>query len=201
MTQRTTRLVATRNVLLTAVGWIALLLYILACRPSWSPDGSKLLVSYYDPKTDEAGVAVLDRTTGNTRSVFSRPSEHFLSGIIPVQWDDAGEHAILWLKEEGELLFLPINSSEPARTLELPEEVEWNGLPIPQLGGSLYFTGDALVKIDLVTGQVITREMYRTPRLFAGSNGIWYVAATHDEVPDQDGKTVLILNGYDYGTS
>jgi hypothetical protein len=71
------------------------LLYILACRPSWSPDGTKLLVSYYDPQTDEAGVAWLDRTTGITRSAFVRPDPDSGDEFIPVQWEEGGERAIV----------------------------------------------------------------------------------------------------------
>lgn len=191
-----TRRRATRDVLLTAVGWIALLLYILACRPSWSPDGSKLLISYYDPSTDNAGVSLVELATGAARTVFIKseaPSDY----VISAQWDQSGEYAILW-SDEHELLLLPIDSTVPARVLKLPEDVEWTALPIPEVDGSLFFTGDAVAKIDIATGEVVSRETDLEPGLFVGPSGIFYVSKTYDEVP-RDGRTHFVTNGYEIG--
>ena len=182
MNQRAARFVAARNALLTAVGWIALLLYILACRPSrpsWSPDGSKLLVSYYDPNTDEADVVVFDRTTGATRTVFVRPNPSDEEHLIASQWHNDGEHSIVWYEEHG-LLVLPTDSSAPMRLFDLPEEVEWAPFPIPQIGEDLYFSGDAVVKVDLATGETTSHETNREFLLYAGGNRVFYLAETDD---------------------
>ncbi len=39
--------------LLGLLGILGMLASMLACRPSWSPDGSKILFPYYDPETGD----------------------------------------------------------------------------------------------------------------------------------------------------
>ena len=179
MNQRTPRFMNARNALLTAVGWIALLLYILACRPSWSPDGSKLLVPYYDPKTEEAGVALFDTTTGATKTVFVRPNSSSEEHAITSQWHNDGEHSIVWFEEHG-LLVLPNDVSAPLRVYDLPAKVEWTPFPIPQIGENLYFSGDAVVKVDLVSGRFTSQKTDREFLLYAARNKIFYFADTED---------------------
>ena len=52
------------HVVLAVVGIGALTAYLVACRPAWSPDGSKLLFPYLNPETKEVAVALFDRETG-----------------------------------------------------------------------------------------------------------------------------------------
>ena len=133
-----------RNVAFTAVSLLALLAYLSACgptRPSWSPDGSKLLYSYYNREAGEAGVALLDRASGTTRSIFtvSDPDEDAGEHVINAQWEAGGERAIVL--SEDEILLVPLDSPEPRKRFELPSGAARTGLPIPEIAGSLYFGG------------------------------------------------------------
>ncbi len=88
-----------RNPLHTALGIIGLLgalLYVLACRPSWSPDSSKVLFTYRNPQTDQCGVAVYNRATGAVTSLFSREFTGNDSHYIPsAVWASDGRRAIV----------------------------------------------------------------------------------------------------------
>ncbi len=56
------------KVMLGIVGLLAWMAYILACRASWSPDGSKVLFPYYNPEAEETGVALgTARVTSSSR--------------------------------------------------------------------------------------------------------------------------------------
>jgi len=171
-----------RNLAFTVVGLLVLLAYASAClpsRPSWSPDGSKLLYSYYDPKAEEAGVALFDRATGTTRSIFtvSDPGDDVGPIFIPAQWEAGGERAILRPGPEGnELLLVPRESSNPEQRFELPTSVEWSPLPVPEIAGSLYFGGKNVSKFDLRTGEVTSRETEKVPHLYDGWGGVYYLA-------------------------
>ncbi|MFH1922739.1 MAG: hypothetical protein ABIP48_22985, partial [Planctomycetota bacterium] len=59
------------NIVLAVAGVGALLAYLVACRPSWSPDGTKLL--FPCGEGDVTGIVLLDKTTGESRLIFQVP--------------------------------------------------------------------------------------------------------------------------------
>jgi len=185
-----------RSAAFTIFGLLAFLLYSLACRPSWSPDGSKLLYSYYNSDTGEAGVALFDRATGTTRSIFVVPRPSY-DRLIPAQWETGGERAVVWPKGQ-ELLLLPLESSKPAQPFELPEDVSARVLPIPEVAGNLYFSGGAVSKVDLRTGEVTSRETEKDPALYGGRDSVYYLAKLFEPVSGSDDEERV--RGYEIGT-
>ena len=155
------------QIVLAIIGIGAFVAYFVACRPSWSPDGSKVLFPYFNPKTPEMGIALFDRNTRKTRALFVMPST---DGTEPgdhfpwAQWDRAGEMAIVaWTAGENDLdelhvTLVPVESQKPTRTFVLPDVDITPGLPIAEADGSLFVGGKSLIRLDLATGKVERRQ-------------------------------------------
>jgi len=62
----------TRDVMLGAAGLVALLCYVLACGPAFSPDDSQVLYPSNDPASGHTVMAVYDRRTRTTRTTGAR---------------------------------------------------------------------------------------------------------------------------------
>ncbi len=192
--------IGNRNELFTVVSLLALILCVSAClpsRPSWSPDGSKLLYSYYDPTAKESGVVLLDRASGATRSIFlvSEPDED--AGVIDAQWEAGGERVIV-LSTSG-ILLLPLNSPEPRERIELPRGAATiaTASPIPEIAGSLYFGGETLNKVDLRTGEVTSGETEETVMLYDAGDTVYYRATRFE--PTSDPKSKRVFRAEEFG--
>jgi len=158
------------HIVLAVIGIGALTAYLVACRPSWSPDGSKVLFPYLDPGAKQAGIALYDKNTGKTSSIFSKPAA-VGSQAEPfawpwAQWDRKGERAIVvWTEgkdkpDELHVHVLRIGAEKPDRTFVLPGvDGVFPGLFLPETEGSLFAAGDAaLIRMDLETGAVERRK-------------------------------------------
>lgn len=146
------RFEAMRNALLTALAWVGLLLYVLACA-SWSPDGSTLLYPYHNPETGESGVAIYERGSDVAKILYTSNEE-----LTPVQWAREGKRALLFV-EDRELLVLPLDDSGPMLRVKLPVEASDNCFfPIPEVDGKLFLSGDSLARVDLQSGETFVRE-------------------------------------------
>lgn len=173
------------RIVLAIIGIGALVAYFLACRPSWSPDGSKVLFAYIGPNTGEIGIALFDRNTGQTRSVFVMPSKH---GSQPgdnfpwAQWDSAGETAIVvWAAgqpgpDELHVALVPVEAQKPTRTFVIPNVDVAPGLPLAAADGSLFMSGKSLIRLDLATGKVERRELQEGQEvvLVSHKNQVYY---------------------------
>lgn len=87
------------HIAMGVLGLLGVLLYVLSCRPAWSPDSSKVLFTYSNPDTKESGVALYDRNTGAVRPIFSCNSgRDKCSDAFPsAAWSGDGSRAvILW---------------------------------------------------------------------------------------------------------
>lgn len=156
-------------IVLAVIGLGALTAYLVACRPSWSPDGSKVLFPYFDRQAKKAGIALFDKNTGKTRSIFSQPvvvgagKIHF--SWPWAQWDRSGRRVIVvWGEGEDGLdklhvHVLRVGAEKPDRTFVLPDTDGVLGIPLPEVDGGLFAGGKLLTRMDLETGKVRRRKL------------------------------------------
>lgn len=110
-----------RHHTLALIALAALTIYVLACRPSFSPDGSKVLFPCIDPETKSASVVLYDRTTKKSEHVFALPGAGGSKDapVLSAQWMPDGKQAIvIWHAEESksfQVVVLPLGSRNPTR--------------------------------------------------------------------------------------
>jgi len=181
------------------VGLAALTVYILACT-SFSPDDSKVLYPTYDLKAQEFGVALYDRATGKSSTLFvaQQPAadedDPELAFLRP-QWLADGRHILVGWARGGEddvldLAVLPHGYPGPTRLIHLdglPEAAGTLSLPLATAGDQLFLRGgsNALVRVDLLTGEFSQHEIPRdvTPYASPAGDQVGYIGETG---PDED---------------
>lgn len=155
------------HIVLAIVGIGALTAYLVACRPSWSPDGSKVLFPYFHVGGDksEIGLALFDKNTGKAKSILT--TEPTLDSLGPwAHWDRKGEKAIVsWVERvEGKpnrlrVQIMRIGAKKPERTFVVPEVEILPGFQLPEVAGGLFVGGKSLARLDLETGKVQRRKL------------------------------------------
>lgn len=158
----------TNPILLSALAGIAvgsLLIYVLACATSFSPDDRQVLYPAFDPQSGAMAVAVYDRKTGRSETVFTAAettaatNQH--SALIRAGWLPDGQH-ILIASVAGDvaldLLVLPHGATGPVRRLALPEKRQAEGAlvyPFAIRGNWLFLNGKERnpMRINLATGE------------------------------------------------
>jgi len=206
---RRTRLL---HLVLTTIGVGALLAYVMACRPSWSPDGSKILFPYFDADSEVVGIALFDKTTGRTKSIFALPMETKETADLgscllypPVaQWDRQGKRAIvIWEDMDAtHVRIQQIDSAEPAREVLLKSAPQFTATasPLPEVdGGLLIARMSTLIRIDLDTGKVAERKLEEIGHyvLFGSKNRAYYARMPwrheqHYEMGTVDGRRLVV---------
>ena len=149
------------HIVLSMIGLGALMAYVVACRPSWSPDGSKLLLACWSQQRNQSVITLFDKATGKTSVVFEAPA----GCMAWCQWDRKGQNAIVaFVKDLGgpqklEVHLIPVDSQKPGRKYEI-EAVECTpGIPLPEVNGNLLVGGNPLVRLNLETGEVQRRPV------------------------------------------
>ncbi len=188
------------HVILTLVGIAGLVLFILACRPSWSPDGRKVLYSYTDEGAKKSAVAVFDRKTRTSRVLFEWWDETDSGEKAPgAQWTKDGERVIVTIYEENgiQLLAIPVNAQKAYQAYTLKKMDEAAFLPFPEVGNRLFLmSGDILVRVDLTTGAIFRREWKEKPDcvLYDAGNKVFYMNRIEEkaaeETKDKDAQKV-----------
>jgi len=154
------------HLILTLIGTTGLVLFILACRPSWSPDGKKVLYSYWDEGAQKSAVVLFDRKTRTSRVIFecSNPTKKS-EEILAAQWTKDGARAIVVIPggDGGiQILALPQNGQKPLRAFEIRKIGQAEDLayfPLPQAGDQVFVTGaDTRVRVNLETGEIYRKD-------------------------------------------
>ncbi len=185
----------TRDPALTLFGLLCLAAYILACRPAFSPDGSRILFPAWDEETKRSSVVLFDRRTQRSETVFVS------KGLLPAaQWTTDGTEAILALFEAGtrdpsgvNVMLLPLGSKNPTRLFVLPAEKGLGGLPWvppPVVGEYLFLGGETSVsRLNLETGEIKKEDYGEERKLFfltGQSKQIYYLAELKGDAGDHE---------------
>jgi hypothetical protein len=158
-----------RNAVLALAGLLALTLYILACT-SFSPDDTKVLYPTFDPSSGAVGIAVYDRETGRSETLFvpvayeGKETNTITPLLLRSQWLADGRNIVLaWPAGDGDnglnLAMLPWPARAPVRLFSLPS-VEQPGsrlmFPLCIVGHRLFVmeTDSQVLRVDLRTGDL-----------------------------------------------
>lgn len=150
--------------ILAGVGVGSLLIYVLACATSFSPDDRRVLYPSFDPQSGAMAVAVYDRKTGRSETVFTAAettaatNQH--SALIRAGWLPDGKH-ILIASAAGDtgldVLVLPRGVNGPVRRLAIAEKDQTEAAliyPFAIQGDWLFLNSDERnpVRVNLATG-------------------------------------------------
>ena len=145
------------NAILPVVAILGCLAYILACRPSWSPDGSKVLY------TVGHKVAIYDCKTKSNR-FLSLPNLGIEENGIPrAQWSHDGKGIVIAFvagdqNTKGAVVVAPADAPERARLVVQLPLADYISPALPEVDGKLYLGGDRLLRIDLASGKIDERK-------------------------------------------
>ena len=158
----------TRSKVLGGIGVAALIAYVLACRPGFSPDGTQILFPAFDPVTSQQAVLRYDLGTRTVDALLVLPGRDAVSqvGYLSMAWTPDGKQAfVAWGEGDApprlRVVMLPLASRNPVRCFALPlkddDEIMVSQLHPPCLiGGHLFFGGSRIYRLDLATGKTET---------------------------------------------
>lgn len=193
--------------LLAGVGGAALLAYTLACNTAFSPDDSQVLYPAFDPSSGAPAVAVYDRKTGRSETIFAekQAEDKRDDGLMRAQWLPDGKHVLVaCMRGDDELALhvLPRGIAEPVRNLETikMKNVGQSILyPFCMLGTNLYLFGkEKLACVDLLTGRIATADNTNRLALLPGADGATIVGITEMmKIDKTDGSNTFTLGVLD----
>ncbi len=146
-----------------AVG--SLLIYVLACATSFSPDDRQVLYPSFDPQSGAAAVALYDRKTGRSETVYAAAAAAAATNQSPVLmragWLPDGKHILIGEATDHkslELFVLPRGAKDPVRhfSLDAGDDAEACLVyPFAVVGSQLFLNGDGRnpLRLDLATGE------------------------------------------------
>lgn len=150
----------------------AWMIFILACigGPAWSPDGSQILFAYRDVENSRTAVALYDRATRTTTTIFAQPAVKEGELALEPQWQKDGTRAFIAIYQYSassllgdgfcELISIPVKSSMPLQAYALGSTEGCLSLgPYPQLDGRVYLGGEDLRWVDLTTGEIESKTI------------------------------------------
>ncbi|HOX02045.1 MAG TPA: hypothetical protein P5555_09095 [Candidatus Paceibacterota bacterium] len=145
------------------VGLAALVAYVLACRPAFSPDGRQVLLPVVEP--DSGTITIVRHELGSRTALplVALPSWEQGDDLPPmamVRWLPDGQEALVaWaIDEDGPLwlMRLPVGHQRTPTRLFTIREFEGGYLslisPPPIQGHHVFLGGEKIVRLDLDTG-------------------------------------------------
>lgn len=191
--------------LLALLGIIAIVVYVLACRPSFSPDGSRLVFTSFDSDAKQTSVLCYDLNTKTLETVYHAavvdkvsepepaPNQNedaekkpfsFSRGsvkeqyLVTTQWLPDGKR--IAINALSYVLVLPVGSAGRTRLLQLQNDLDSGTLmrPLPVLG-KYQFIADKhfLLRLDLETGGILAAPDKKEYMLIGQGNQLYYLAA------------------------
>jgi hypothetical protein len=196
-----------RDSLLTLLGISGLIVYVLGCAPSFSPDGTKVAFSVMDREAGQTSIVVYDinKNTLETVAVFADTKNTGDDDEVlaySVQWMPRGQQVLI--NGMSLITIVPVGSQGPARILALNEEqVNLPILPPPVIGNYQYILSpienpDTLLQINLQSW-----ETDSNPIKFKGENGLLFSDGKQlyyfDKIDNEDQTVyeIIKLNGED----
>jgi hypothetical protein len=145
----------TRDSKLALVAMAALGLYVIACRPAFSPDGSKVAFPAIDKDSEERRVLVLDRASGAMATALSLPKAESSEPMVPsTAWTADGRQLVcLWATKGGELnvYVIPVDAPDKKRAYSVTgEDLTGNVMMAPAIAGDELFLGDEQAGVTIV---------------------------------------------------
>ncbi|HUB87458.1 MAG TPA: hypothetical protein VMB22_06165 [Verrucomicrobiae bacterium] len=150
--------------ILAAVGVGSLIIYVLACATSFSPDDQQVLYPSFDPQSGAAAVALYDRRTVHSEVIFSSAEAAAVTNqqpaLLRAAWLPDGKHILIASASDSglDLFVLPYGVSGPVRHFTVAENDQAPAaleLPFAIHGTQLFLNGDKRdpLRINLVTGE------------------------------------------------
>ena len=143
-----------RDILLTLFGILALAIYVLACRPSFSPDGSRVVYTVIGDKQTRVMLYDIKNKHSETLFVALSPSDHEIT--CSAQWLPNGQQVLI--NGESSIIILPVGSSKPARLIVLHEKVNEESMvfPLPVVGNNQFLANKSdILRVNLETGETL----------------------------------------------
>ena len=144
----------------------SLAIYVLACRSSFSPDGSKILVTAVGGPYQQGHLLVYDRKAATWTPLLTVGKPHGGDSVpIPVAlWSADGKEVVAtWASDKHKLLVsvLPVGGVGPTRLFEVDEgEADSDGVlmstAVPPVlhDRCLLFGGESITVLNLATGEL-----------------------------------------------
>ncbi len=187
-----------RKTILGSIALLCLTAYIIACRASFSPDGSRILVPYIASAPHGTAVALVDRATAKARCVFVnaevgvKDRKRDLAPLV-VQWTPDGTRAaVFYFMTEGDdracAAVLSVDGPGETRLFRFGHDESDNDLfgalavPPAIVGEQAFLGGGCVLRLDLRTGELRAggREDIEDVFCAAAGGGVFYWCKTRD---------------------
>ncbi len=170
--------------ILGVLALLTLVVYILSCKPSWSPDSKKIAYVYM---TDEVGgIGLYDLSTGENASVL----EISRKDRVPLPLE------VFWLQNGKELLYVSLSEEDSSGEgivskydLKTGKHTRVSGFRVPGLSASsasfliylerekwLWIAGEkGYYRVDIKTGKRRALSKEGQPMIFSDGKNIFYL--------------------------
>lgn len=176
------------HIVLSLVAIAGFFLFITACMPSWSPDGSQIVFDYRNPATKEIGVALHEIGSGKTTSIYTYLPKDTDDSLISAQWRDGGRSVLILVYDAGlslerrEFMVEVAPDGNLIRRITLAGERHF--APVAEVRGYLYIWGDHPIQVNLSTGEWKNIEGLSSIYFFRGSDEVLFITGIAENEPD-----------------